>query len=146
LRTRRPVSDDALTTIPITTAGVETPLSMAMDVDGNPDTVRCLLDNGADVHAKNDWAIEVAAINGRQETVVVLVAWMFRELAWKGRLPIDVLAESERLAAKLENSVSLDDCKGDTLPTRAMVGAAAAVAVIMDCGSAAAERLRGPRK
>ena len=35
LRTRRPASDDALTTISITTDGVETPLSMAMDVAGN---------------------------------------------------------------------------------------------------------------
>ena len=35
LRTRRPSSDDALTTMAITTDGVETPLSMAMDVAGN---------------------------------------------------------------------------------------------------------------
>src|ERR1019366_8816110 len=35
LRTRRPVSDDALTTIPITTDGVDTPLSMAMAAAGN---------------------------------------------------------------------------------------------------------------
>jgi hypothetical protein len=35
LRTRRPASDDALTTIPITADGLETPLSMAMDVAGN---------------------------------------------------------------------------------------------------------------
>jgi hypothetical protein len=35
LRTRRPPSDNALSTVPITTDGVETPLSMAMDVAGN---------------------------------------------------------------------------------------------------------------
>jgi hypothetical protein len=35
LRTQRPVSEDALTTIPITADTVETPLSMAMDMAGN---------------------------------------------------------------------------------------------------------------
>ncbi|WP_035356798.1 PD-(D/E)XK motif protein [Edaphobacter aggregans] len=35
LRTRRPVSDDALSTIPITSDGIETQLFMAMDIAGN---------------------------------------------------------------------------------------------------------------
>jgi len=35
LRTRKPVAEDALTTIPITAGGIETPLLMAMDVAGS---------------------------------------------------------------------------------------------------------------
>jgi hypothetical protein len=35
LRARKPVSEDALTTIPITVGGTETPLLMAMDITGN---------------------------------------------------------------------------------------------------------------
>jgi hypothetical protein len=35
LRARKPVAEDALTTIPITAGGIETPLLMAMDVAGN---------------------------------------------------------------------------------------------------------------
>ena len=113
---------------------------------GDPGTVKCLLEHGVDVHFKNDWALEVAATNGRQEIVVVLVEWIFREEAWEGRVPMDVHREGERLGAILEDCVSLDDCEGHPLASRAMAGAGAAVAVIMDRSAAAAKRLRGPRE
>jgi hypothetical protein len=108
--------------------------------------VRKLLSAGANVHAWNDAAIEIAALNGRQKMVAVLAGWIFREAAWKGRLPLDAIREAERLSAKLENSVSLEDCKGNAVATGALKGAAAGVALIMEYGAAAAKRLRGADK
>jgi hypothetical protein len=113
---------------------------------GDPDTVRCLLENGVEVHLKNDWALEAAALNGRQDNVMVLCGWIFRDEAWQGRIANDVYTERERLAGILENSVSVEDCKEQPVEAGAMVGAAAAVALIMDYSSALAKRLSGPRK
>ena len=45
---------------------------------GASNAVRVLLEAGADVHAKEDWAVRWAAGNGHTDTVKVLNEWMAR--------------------------------------------------------------------
>jgi hypothetical protein len=47
---------------------------------GASNAVRVLLEAGADVHAKEDWAVRWAAKNGHTDTITVLNEWMAREV------------------------------------------------------------------
>ncbi len=71
---------------------------------GHAETVQVLLASGADVHAQNDWSLWWATLNGHTETVQVLAKHIFAPESWRGKNRAEIEAEATALYDKINAS------------------------------------------
>jgi hypothetical protein len=77
---------------------------------GHADTVRLLLGSGADAHAKDDEALRWAAYGGRTQTVQILARHIFAPDFWRGKNRAEIEAEAEALYNKIKADHPQPEC------------------------------------
>jgi len=100
---------------PITAKAMESSRRVKAAWRGNTETVKLLLDRGADMHAENDRALWFAAVEGHVETVAALEGWAAREKTPPSQNPEQHSELPERkshLAAQIERAKKNDEERG----------------------------------
>jgi hypothetical protein len=93
-------------------------------------TVRLLLDAGANVHAQNDHALRRGAYWGYAEMVQLLANQIFAAESWRGKSRAEIEAE----ANALYNKIKADNPQPDRLRT--------AGTILLDCALCCWEQVR----
>src|ERR1022692_1364565 len=71
-------------------------------IRGDTKTVKALLANGANVHARDDWALCLAGFYGHAETVRVLAKHIFTPDSWRGKTREEIEAKARDFYQKIE--------------------------------------------
>src|ERR1039457_750171 len=77
---------------------------------GGTETVEALLAVGADVHARDDYALRWAAYRGRTQTVQILARHIFAPDFWRGKNRAEIEAEAEALYNKIKADHPQPEC------------------------------------
>ena len=76
----------------------------ALRLAGHTETVKVLLAAGADVHAKDDFALIFTTIHGHTETARALIRHVFAPNSWRGKSRAEIEAQANAIYNKINHN------------------------------------------